>query len=100
MVNATAIVLIATWLFWRGRVGKNRLRHVLESRGHEIIDIEYRVIRRGPFLLHVGIEPVFFFVVKGNTDLHHTGFAKLGHALWGMLSDKVEFAGHPPKIED
>ena len=58
--------------------------------GYQILDLQPKVINRGPFFLSSKMQAIHRIIVQDAEGIQHSGWVKCGNFLQGVFSDEVE----------
>jgi hypothetical protein len=96
-ISSQVIVLVlfgaiaAALIVWHYSRARSLLEHWADERGFNILDSQYRYLRRGPFFWTTSKgQAVYFVRVRDRLGDLRTGYVRCGSWFLGLLSDKVE----------
>lgn len=91
ILGILAVIGLITWfnIAWFAKA-KQLIRQWASDNHYNVVSIEYRLFRKGPFTWNSSKGQLVYFVSLSTTDGPRKAFIRCGSFWAGMLSDNVE----------
>ena len=83
-------LLVAVLVWWQRSKADTILKRWALASGLELVSVQKRYLRTGPFLLYSRGQFVFRIVVRDGAGTQRAGWIRVGGWLAGVLADKTE----------